>query len=108
MTCSFPRLRLVWRRTCTAQMCAGGRRTMRRRGGHDRRQRVLGPALAEAGEEGEDEQGEAPSVRLLVCVDRQVDQAAADGERDRHREEASEHRAEPAEEERVRAADVVL
>ena len=31
---------------------------------HDRRERVLRPALAEAGEEGEHEQGEAPVVRV--------------------------------------------
>src|SRR6476646_2484220 len=89
MTCSFLRVGLKSPRTCTARRRAGWRRRVRPGGRHDRSERVLRPALAEPGEEGENQQREAPAVRVCLWVDREVDQSAADGERDRHREDAS-------------------
>src|SRR5215831_19045222 len=61
--------------------------------GDDGGQRVLSPALAEAGEEGENEQGQVAMVRALALGDGQLQQAAAEGERDRHREHSSDQRA---------------
>src|SRR5689334_6320596 len=89
-------------------MRAGLRLAVRSAGRHDRGERVLRPALAESGEEGENEKREARLDSLFVRVDREMDQPTADGEGDRHGEDAAEHRPEAAEEERVRTADVVL
>ena len=66
-------------------------------------QRSLNPAR-----KAEDEQREPPVVRGLIGGDREVEQPAVEGERDRHRERAADQRAQAAEEERVRAADVVV
>src|SRR5436305_12437134 len=75
---------------------------------NDGRERVLRPPLAEPGEEGEDEQREPPMVGALAFGNRKVEQAAVEGEGDRHREGAADQRPQAAQEERVRPADVVL
>src|SRR5205823_7726073 len=58
----------------------------------DRGEGVLGPALAEPGEEGDDEQGQPLGVPVRAGRDGKVEQAAVDGERDRHPEGASDQR----------------
>src|SRR5438552_3726751 len=79
-----------------------------RRRRNDGRERVLRPALAEAGEEGQDEQRQPPVVGARAGGDRNVEQAAVEGERDRHGERSTDQRPQAAEEEGVRPADVVL
>src|SRR2546423_11172065 len=59
---------------------------------NDGRERVLRPALAEPGEEGEHEQREPPVVGTRVGGDRNVEQAAVEGERDRHGERSADQR----------------
>src|SRR6266550_5795114 len=73
MACSFLRMRLVWRSSCTLRVRVGGRRGVRR-GRQDGGERVLRPALAEPGEEGDDEQGQSPVGCGLVGGDRQVEE----------------------------------
>src|SRR3954463_7672891 len=79
-----------------------------RRRRDDGGERVLRPALAEPGEEGEDEQHQPTVVGARAGGDRNVEQAAVEGERDRHGERSADQRPQAAEEEGVRPADVVL
>src|SRR4029079_4402881 len=73
-------------------------------GGNDGGERVLRPTLAEPGEKAEDEQRQPPMIRALGGADVNMEKATAEGERDGHREDASDQRPQAAEEERVRAA----
>src|SRR3954454_8039618 len=63
-----------------------------RRRRDDGGERVLRPALAESGEEREDEQCQPPVVGALAFCNRKVKQAAVEGEGDRHGEGAADQR----------------
>src|SRR5207244_9417583 len=79
-----------------------------RRSWQDGGERVLRPALAEPGKEGEDEQTQPAVVRARALGDRKVEQAAGEGEGDRHPEGAADQRPQPTEEECIRPAHVVI
>src|SRR5207237_17330 len=94
--------------TTRSFLCGLALRRRLRRSRQDGGEGVLRPALAEAGEEGEDEQGQPPVVRALAGGDGNVEQAAVEGERDHRREGAADQRPQAAEEEGIGPTYVVL